>query len=192
MMGMRVLGWFRMVVSFYGTFFAMTGLECTWLCSLTLWKRGVWPTIEVVKGCVLVLVRGCLGRIWRVFVCCWTVWRRGVFRACEVLSWWVGMCRMGGKGLIRRENVRSAAESTAVCLGSSRVRGSMLVCGCRRVFCQPWRWQIIELPIVSRRHLDRYSLLFRSFFACSSFGPRSVFDRLTNNQRETNERRTRT
>ena len=28
-MGMRVLGWFRMVVSFYGTFFAMTGLECT-------------------------------------------------------------------------------------------------------------------------------------------------------------------
>ena len=51
---------------------------------------------------------------------------------------------------------------------------------------------IVELPIVSRRHLDRYSLLFRSFFACSSFGPRSVFDRLTTKQRETNERRTRT
>ena len=82
--------------------------------------------------------------------------------------------------------------SAAICLGRSRVRGSMLVCGCRRVFCQPWRWQIVELPIVSRRHLDRYSLLFRSFFACSSFGSRSVFDRLTNKQRETNERRTRT
>ena len=30
---------------------------------LTLRKRGVWPTIEAVKGCVLVLVRGCLGRV---------------------------------------------------------------------------------------------------------------------------------
>ena len=43
-----------------------------------------------------------------------------------------------------------------------------------------------------RQFLDRHSLLFRSFFACSSFGSRSVFDRLTNNERETNERRTRT
>ena len=88
-MGMGVLGWFWVMVSFYGIFFSMTGFECTWLCSLTLWKRGVWPTIEAAKGCVLVLVRGCLGRIWRVFVGCWTVWRRGVFRASEGLSWWV-------------------------------------------------------------------------------------------------------
>ena len=102
------------------------------------------------------------------------------------------MYRMGGKGLIRRENVLGGAESAAICLGRRRVRGSMLVCGCRRAFCQPWRWQLVELPIVSRWHLDRYSLLFRSFFACSSFGSRSVFDRLTNKQRETNERRTRT
>ena len=40
---------------------------------------------------------------------CWAVWRRGVFRACEGLLWWVGMYRMGGKGLIRRENVLSGA-----------------------------------------------------------------------------------
>ena len=168
-MGMVAFGWFWVMVSFYGIFFAMTGFECTWLCSLTLWKRGVWPTIEAAKGCVLVLVRGCLGRIWHVFVGCWAVWRRGVFRACEGLSWWVGM---GGKGLICCENVLGGAESAAIRLGRSRVRGSMLVCGCRRAFCQPWRWLLVELPIVSRRHLDRYSLLFRSFFACSSFGLR--------------------
>ena len=59
------------------------------------------------------------------------------FRACEGLLWWVGMCRMGEKDLIRRENVLDGAESAAICLGRSRVRGSMLVCGCRRVFCQP-------------------------------------------------------
>ena len=61
------------------------------------------------------------------------------FRACEGLLLWVGygMYRMGGKDLIRRENVLSAAESAAICLGRSRVRGSMLVCGCRRAFCQP-------------------------------------------------------
>ena len=34
---------------------------------LVLRKRGVWPTIEAVKGCVLVLVRGCLRRVGRVF-----------------------------------------------------------------------------------------------------------------------------
>ena len=51
---------------------------------------------------------------------------------------------------------------------------------------------LVESSIVSRWYLARHSLLFRSFFACSSFGPRSVFDRLTTNQRETNERRTRT
>ena len=86
----------------------------------------------------------------------------------------------------------SGTESTAVCLGRSRVRGCMLVCGCKRVFCKPWRGLLVGFSIASRRHLDRYSLLFRSFFACSSFGPRSVFDRLTNKQRETNERRTKT
>ena len=59
------------------------------------------------------------------------------FRACERLLWWVGMYRMGGKGLIRRENVLGGAESAAICLGRRRVRGSMLVCGCRRAFCQP-------------------------------------------------------
>ena len=47
------------------------------------------------------------------------------------------MCRMGGKGLVRHENVLSGTESAAICLGRSRVRGSMLVCGCRRAFCQP-------------------------------------------------------
>ena len=82
--------------------------------------------------------------------------------------------------------------SAGFCLGRLGAKSILLVCGCRRVFCQPWRWLLVELPIVSRRHLDRYSLLFRSFFACSSFGPRSVFDRLTTKQRETNERRTRT
>ena len=29
MMGMRAFGWFRMVVSFYGAFFVMTGFKCT-------------------------------------------------------------------------------------------------------------------------------------------------------------------
>ena len=47
------------------------------------------------------------------------------------------VCRMGGKDLIRRENVLDGAESAAICLGRSRVRGSMLFCGCRRTFCQP-------------------------------------------------------
>ena len=47
------------------------------------------------------------------------------------------MCRMGGKDLIRHENVLNGAESAAICLGRSMVNGSMLVCGCRRVFCQP-------------------------------------------------------
>ena len=106
---------------------------------LVLRKRGVWPAIEVVKGCVLVLVRGCLGRVGCVLDGCWSVWRRCVFRACEGFLLWVGygMCRMGGKGLIRRENVLGGAESAAICLGRRRVRGSMLVCGCRRVLCQP-------------------------------------------------------
>ena len=191
MMGMRAFVWW---FHFMAPFLAISELKCTKICSLTLGKRGIWPTFEAVKGCVLVLVRGCLGRVGCVLGGCWAMWRRCVFRACEGLLLWVGygMCRMGGKGLICCENVLGGAESAAICLGRSRVRGSMLVCGCRRVFCQPWRWQIVELPIVSRRHLDRYSLLFRSFFACSSFGPRSVFDRLTNKQRETNERRTRT
>ena len=71
---------------------------------MALRKRGVWPTIEAAKGCVLVLVRGCLGRIWRVFVGCWTVWRRGVFRASEGAFVVGEMTRMGGKGLICREN----------------------------------------------------------------------------------------
>ena len=73
----------------------------------TLWlyeNCGVWPTIEAAKDCVLVLVRGCLGRVGCVFGGCWAVWRRCVFRAREGLLWWVGMYRMGGKGLIRREN----------------------------------------------------------------------------------------
>ena len=73
---------------------------------MALRKRGVWSTIEAVKGCVLVLVRGCLGRVGCVLGGCWAVWRRCVFRAREGLLLWVGygMCRMGGKGLIRREN----------------------------------------------------------------------------------------
>ena len=106
---------------------------------MALRKRGVWSTIEAMKGCVLVLARGCLGRVGCVLGGCWAVWWRCVFRACEGLLLWVGygMCRMGGKDLIRRENVLDGAESAAICLGRSRVRGSMLVCGCRRVFCQP-------------------------------------------------------
>ena len=43
----------------------------------------------------------------------------------------------GWKGLICCENVLDGAESAAICLGRSRVRGSMLFCGCRRTFCQP-------------------------------------------------------
>ena len=76
--------------------------------------------------------------------------------------------------------------------GKRHFSGLWLLKGTLPAMSQPWRWLLVELPIVSRRHLDRYSLLFRSFFACSSFGSRSVFDRLTNNERETNERRTRT
>ena len=87
-----------------------------------------------MKGCVLVLVRGCLGRVGCVLGGCWAVWRRGVFRACEGVF---VVCRMGEKDLIRRENVLDGAESAAICLGRSRVRGSMLFCGCRRTFCQP-------------------------------------------------------
>ena len=43
----------------------------------------------------------------------------------------------GWKGLIRHEDALSGAESAAFCLGRSRVRGSMLFWGCRRVFYQP-------------------------------------------------------
>ena len=77
-----------------------------------------------MKGCVLVLVRGCLGRVGCVLGGCWAVWRRCVFRACEGLLLWVGygMCRMGGKDLIRHENVLDGAESAAICLGRSSVR----------------------------------------------------------------------
>ena len=56
---------------------------------------------------------------------------------------------------------------------------------------QDWQFLVVS-SIVSRSRVVLLSSVFRSFFACSSFGPRSVFDRLTNNQRETNERRTRT
>ena len=78
---------------------------------------------------------GCLRRVECVFGGCWAVWRRCVLRACEgafVVGW-----NVQGKGLIRRENVLSGAGSAAICLGRSRVRGSMLFCGCRRTFCQP-------------------------------------------------------
>ena len=68
-------------------FLAISELKCTKICSLTLGKRGIWPTFEAVKGCVLVLVRGCLRRVGRVFGGCWAVWRRGVFRACEGFLW---------------------------------------------------------------------------------------------------------
>ena len=30
--------------------------------------------------------------------------------------------------------------SAGFCLGRLGARGILLVCGCRRVFCQPWRW----------------------------------------------------
>ena len=55
---------------------------------------------------------------------------RGFCAGLECTEW-------GGKGLICCENVLSGAESAAICLGRRRVRGSMLVCGCRRAFCQP-------------------------------------------------------
>ena len=35
------------------------------------------------------------------------------------------VCRMGGKGLIRRENVLGGAESAAMCLGRRGVRGAV-------------------------------------------------------------------
>ena len=54
---------------------------------LVVRKRGVWPTIEAAKDCVLVLVRGCLGRVGCVLDGCWAVWRRCVFRACEGFLW---------------------------------------------------------------------------------------------------------
>ena len=83
------------------------------------------------------LVSGCLGRAGRVFGGCWAVWQRDVFRAFEGLLLWVECAEWVEKGLIHHENALSGAESAAICLGRSRVRGSMLVCGCRRVFCQP-------------------------------------------------------
>ena len=46
---------------------------------MALRKRGDWPTIEAVKGCVLVLVGGCLRRVGRcVLGGCW-VWCRDGF-----------------------------------------------------------------------------------------------------------------
>ena len=68
-------------------FLAISELKCTKICSLALGKRGIWPTFEAVKGCVLVLVRGCLGRVGCVLDGCWAVWRRCVFRACEGFLW---------------------------------------------------------------------------------------------------------
>ena len=82
-------------------------------------------------------MRGCLGRVGCAFGGCWAVWQRDVFRTFEGLLLWVKCAEWVGKGLIHHENALSGAESAAFCLGRSRVGGSMLVCGCRRVFYQP-------------------------------------------------------
>ena len=53
MMGMRAFVWFWVMVSFYGAFFlpnqSSSALNST---LLVIRKRGVWSTIEAVKGCV--------------------------------------------------------------------------------------------------------------------------------------------
>ena len=171
-MGMRAFVWFRMMVSFYGAFSCQIRAQVHLTLFSDFTKTWYLAYYWGREGCVLALAGGCLGRVGRVFGGCWVVWWRDVLepvRGAFVVGWNV---QNGWKRLDSPWECLGGAENAAFCLGRSRVRGSMLVCGCRRVFCQPWRWQIVELPIVSRRHLDRYSLLFRSFFACSSFGPR--------------------
>ena len=52
--------------------------------------------------------------------------------------------------------------------------------------------QVIQHAIWSRQKDHGFPIASRSVPVNFSLGPRSVFDRLTTNQRETNERRTRT
>ena len=116
-----------------------------------------------MKGCVLVLVRGCLRRVGRVFGGCWAVWRRGVFRACEGLLLWVGygMCRMGGKDLIRHEN---AWVGPKVLLSASQEHGEWQYAGL-------WLQKGI-LPAMTeanRRVADSFSSASRSTFVALSF-----------------------
>ena len=68
---------------------------------------------------------GCLGRVGRVFGGCWVVWWRDVLEPVRGFLWWVGMCRMGGKGLIRREN---AWVGLKVLLSASAGIGRGTVC----------------------------------------------------------------
>ena len=66
-MGMRAFVWFWVMVSFYGAFSCQLRAQVHLTLLSGLRKRGIWPTFEAVKGCVLVLVRGCLGRVGCVF-----------------------------------------------------------------------------------------------------------------------------
>ena len=108
------------------------------------------------------LVSGCLGRVECVFGGCWAVWRRGVFRACEgLLMWEGGMCRMGGKGLIRREN---AWVGPKVLLSASQEHGEWQHAGL-------WLQKGI-LPAMTeanRRVADSFSSASRSTFVALSF-----------------------
>ena len=92
---------------------------------------------------------------------CWAVWRRGVFRACEGLLWWVGMYRMGGKGLIRRE---SAWVGSIVLLSASAGVG-------RGQYAGLWLQKGIlsAMTMATRRVADSFSSASRSIFVALSF-----------------------
>ena len=160
MMGMGAFGWWFHFIALFLPNQSSSALNSA---VLTLRKRGDWPTIEAVKGCVLVLVRGCLGRVGCVFGGCWAVWRRCVFRACEGLLLWVGygMCRMGGKGLIRREN---AWVGLKVLLSASAGAGW-------GQYAVLWlqKGVLPAMTVANRRVADSFSLASRSIFVAFSF-----------------------
>ena len=68
------------------------------------------------------------------------------------------MCRMGGKGLIRRENVLSGAESAAICLGRRQYAGLWLQKGI-----------LPAMTVANRRVADSFSSASRSIFVALSF-----------------------
>ena len=108
-------------------------------------------------------MRGCLGRVGCVLGGCWAVWRRCIFRACEGLLLWVGygMCRMGGKGLIRRENAWvGSIELLSVSAGAGRGQYAGL-----------WLQKDIlsAMTMATRRVADSFSSAFRSIFVALSF-----------------------
>ena len=106
-------------------------------------------------------MRGCLGQVGCVFGGCRALRRRCVFRACEGLSWWVGMYRMGGKGLIRREN---AWVGLKMLLSPRQKQGEGQYAGL-------WLQKGIlpAMTVTNRRVADSFSSASRSMFVALSF-----------------------